>query len=106
MNPGTISLDPTKLLKGGLVLKTLHDLINFHIALNIKHKNWSKKERSEKVQWALEIYLGKSIPKRKIDEPSSNHIVEMQSSDSEESQSGSSDYDSYNLYCKDNSYNE
>ena len=30
----------------------------------------------------------------------------MQSSDSEESQSGSSDYDSYNLYCKDNSYNE
>ena len=82
--------------------------MNFRIALEIKDKNWSKKERSEILQWALEFYLSKSRQERKIDDPSSNHIyiVEVQSSDSKESQSNSSDSDSYNLSGKDNSYNE
>ena len=28
-------------------LKTSYDLMNFHIALKINNRNWSKKERSE-----------------------------------------------------------
>ena len=61
-------------------LKTLHDLMNFLIALKINDRNWSEKERSEILQRALEIYLSKSRRKRKIDESSSNHTVEVQSS--------------------------
>ena len=61
-------------------LKTLHDLMNFLIALKINDRNWSEKERSEILQRALEIYLSKSRQKRKIDESSSNHTVEVQSS--------------------------
>ena len=72
-------------------LKTSHDLLNFRIALQINDKNWSEKERSEILRRALEIYLNKSRRKRKIDEPSSNYVVEVQSPDSEESQSDSSD---------------
>ena len=41
-------------------LKISHDLMNFHIALKINNRNWSKKERSEILHWALEIYLSKS----------------------------------------------
>ena len=80
--------------------------MNFHTALKINNRNCSKKERSEILRRALKIYLSKSRWKRKIDEPSSNHTVEVQSSESEESQSDSSDYDSYNLSGKENSYNE
>ena len=80
--------------------------MNFLIALKINDRNWSEKERSEILQRVLEIYLSKSRQKRKIYEPSSNHTVEVQSSESEESQSDSSDHDSYNLSGKENSYNE
>ena len=74
--------------------------------MKINNRNWSKKERSEILHWALEIYLSKSRWKRKIDEPSSNDTVELQSSESEDSQSDSSDYESCNLSDKENSYNE
>ena len=87
-------------------LKTSHDLMNFCNALKTNDRNWSEKERSEILRRALEIYLSKSRQKRKNDEPSSNHTVEVQSSESEESQSDSSGYDSYNLSGKENSYNE
>ena len=80
--------------------------MNFRIALKINDRNWSEKERSEILQQALEIYLGKSRWKIKVDEPSSNHTVEVQSSESEEGQSDSSEYDSYNLSGKENFYNE
>ena len=74
--------------------------------MKIIDKNWIKKERFEVLRRALEIYLSKSRWKRKTDEPCSNPIVEVQSCDSEESQSDSSDYDSYNLPRKDNSSKE
>ena len=81
-------------------LKTSHDLMNFRIALKINNRNWTKKEGSEILGQALEIYLSKSRRKRKIDKPSFNHTVELQSSESEDSQSDSSDYESYNLSGK------
>ena len=84
-------------------LKTSHDSMNFRIALKINDRNWSEKERSEILRQALEIYLSKSRRKRKIDEPSSNHTVELRSSKSE---SDSSDCESYNFSGKENSYNE
>ena len=87
-------------------LKTSHDLMNFRIALKINDRNWTKKERSEIPRRGLEIYHSKSRRKRKIDEPSSNHTVELQSFESEDSQSDSSDYESYNLSGKENSYNK
>ena len=59
-------------------LKTSHDLMNFRIALKINDRNWS--ERSEILRRALEIYLSENKRKIKIDEPSSNHTVELQSS--------------------------
>ena len=80
--------------------------MNFRIALKINDRNWTEKEGSEILRRALEIYLSKSRRKRKIDEPSSNHTVELTSSESEDSQSNSSDYESYNLSGKENSYNE
>ena len=80
--------------------------MNFSIALKINDRNWSEKERSEILRWALEIYFSKRRRKRKIDKPSSNHAVELQSSESEDSQSGSSDYEPYNLSGKENSDNE
>ena len=85
--------------------KKSYDLMNFRIALKINDRNWTEKEGSEILR-ALEIYLSKSRRKRKIDEPSSNHTVELTSSESEDSQSNSSDYESYNLSGKENSYNE
>ena len=87
-------------------LKTSDGLMNFCTALEINNKNWSEKEKSEILWWALEIYLSQSRQKWEIDEPSSSHIVEVQSSDSIESHSHSSDYDSYNFPGKDNSCNE
>ena len=48
-------------------LKTLHDLMNFRIALKINDRNWGEKERSEILRRALEIYLSKSRRKRKTD---------------------------------------
>ena len=72
-------------------MKRLHDLINFCIALQINSKNWSKNGRPEILWQALEIYLRKGTQKRKIDEPSSNHKVELHSSDCEENQSDSFD---------------
>ena len=87
-------------------MKTSDGLMNFWIALEINNKNWSEKEKSEILWWALEIYLSQNRQKWEIDEPSSSHIVEVQSSDSKESHSHSSDYDSYNLPGKDNSCNE
>ena len=86
--------------------KTSYDLMNFRIALKINDRNWTEKEGSEILRRALEIYLSKSRRKRKIDEPSSNRTVELTSSESEDSQSNSSDYESYNLSGKENSYNE
>ena len=86
-------------------LKTLHNLINFRIILKIKDKNWRGTERSEMLQQALEIYLSKNRRKKltiKKDEPSSNHIVEVQSSDSKESHSHLSYYDSCKLSGKEN----
>ena len=62
-------------------LKTSHDLMNFRIALKINNRNWTKKEGSEILGQALEIYLSKSRRKRKIDKPSFNHTVELQSSE-------------------------
>ena len=85
--------------------KKSYDLMNFRIALKINDRNRTEKEGSEILR-ALEIYLSKSRRKRKIDEPSSNHTVELTSSESEDSQSNSSDYESYNLSGKENSYNE
>ena len=85
--------------------KKSYDLMNFRIALKVNDRNWTEKEGSEILR-ALEIYLSKSRRKRKIDEPSSNHTVELTSSESEDSQSNSSDYESYNLSGKENSYNE
>ena len=87
-------------------LKTLHDLMNFRIAFKINDRNWSEKERSVILRRALEIYVRKGRRKRKTDEASSNHTVELQSSESEDSQSDLSDYEFYNLSGKENSYNE
>ena len=50
-------------------------------------KTGSKKEDIKLFRWALEIYLCKSRQKRKTDGPSSNHAMEVQSHDSEDSQS-------------------
>ena len=72
-------------------LKRLHDLINFCIALQINSKNWSKNGRPEILWQPLEIYLRKGKQKRKIDEPRSNHKVEVHSSDCEKTQSDSFD---------------
>ena len=71
--------------------------MNYRLKIKINDKNWSETEKSEILQRALEIYLGKSRRKRKFDEsnqaqvPNQPLVIE----DSDSAANISSDSDDY-----------
>lgn len=68
-------------------LKTSHDLMNFRIVIKINDKNFNDHERSEILRRAVEIYLTKTRRKRKLDEPNSSLVVEVESDESDDDDS-------------------
>ena len=77
--------------------------MNYRLTIKINDKNWSETEKSETLQRALQIYLGKSRRERKFDESNQAQVpnqplVTDDSDSATNSSSKSDDYESDSDY--------